>query len=56
MKKLPLQQCPKCKKKSFVVSVFGSVCGKCGYVPKEKSKFEQIKHVKYATRKTKFKY
>lgn len=41
-----MQKCPKCKKKSLVVSVFGSICGNCFYNPNES------KHVEHANEKT----
>ena len=30
-----LEVCPKCKKKQFVVSIFGSICGNCFYTEYE---------------------
>ena len=38
MKKNHYKMCPKCKKKTFIVSIFGSVCAneKCLYKPKMK--------------------
>lgn len=32
-----MKTCPACKKKAFVVSIFGSICGECFYDPKEHS-------------------
>ena len=32
-----LKNCPSCKKKSYVVSIFGSICGNCDYKPCELS-------------------
>lgn len=29
-----MEECPKCKLKTFIVSVFGSICSSCLYDPK----------------------
>ena len=35
IKKLEFQICPKYDEKSFIVSIFGSICNKCFYEPKK---------------------
>lgn len=34
-KKLELEICPKCGEKSYIVSIFGSICNKCGFEPNQ---------------------
>lgn len=33
MKKNILKKCPSCKKKTYIISIFGSICSSCFYEP-----------------------
>ena len=37
-KRTTTTKCPKCGSRSFVISIFGSICGKCFYKEKVKEK------------------
>ena len=41
MTKIPLKECPACKEKNYVVSIFGSICGKCYYSPPREAKYHR---------------
>ena len=40
-----MELCPNCKKKTLVVSIFGSVCGNCFH--EDKGDIEKIKKIKF---------
>lgn len=31
-----MKECPKCEKRRFIVSIFGSICDHCGYTGESK--------------------